>query len=100
MDGDEPQVRDTGLEDRIDLLLAVEPAEESLHLACDEGRLGRFEMHMLAADRTGDNLHGARFVTAPGADADFCKTAPPGREQGRMPAEQSILRQRFLVVRR
>jgi hypothetical protein len=52
----------------------------------------------LAADRTGNDLHGAVLVVAPGADLNPRHAAESGGKQCRVPGEQPIARHRGIAT--
>ena len=58
---------------------------------------GRFVVHALAADGTGDDLHRTCFFGAPVADSDLAHAAASGRKQRSVPSEQALGRERRIV---
>ena len=83
-----------GLEHRFGRGVAVEPLEEPAHLVLEPGGLWRFEVHALAADRAGHDLHRRGPVVTPHADVDRVHAAASGRKERRVPAEEPFFGQR------
>ena len=76
----EPQMRDAGLEDRIDLRPVIEPVQKARHFLFKTRRFWCLEMNPFFADRTRDDLHRAVAVIAPPADRYAPHAATPRRE--------------------
>lgn len=100
MDGQEPQVRDGGVEHQICGRRRVEPLEQRVHLAVDAPCRRRPKVHPLAAHWARHHLHRPACIVAPVADADLLHAAASAGEQRCMPAEQALLGDRLGVVAR
>ena len=90
MDGDKPQMRQPGFQNRGRILYAIEPLQECSHLSVQSLGRRRFVIDTLLADGAGDDLHGTTAVVTLCAGLDLRHAAPPRRKQGRMPVEQSL----------
>ena len=87
MDGDEPEMGECCLDDRIDIRRRFEPSQKARHLTVEPVGGWRFEVNPFAPDRPGHNLHRSGAAIPPCADLDPGYAAAPGRKQGRMPVE-------------
>src|SRR5215208_7096904 len=101
MDGHEPKMRKSGLQDVVQIrggTPLIEPVEKGLHLSVEPVCCRCFEMDTLVPNWTRDNLHWAGAVVAPAAHAHLPHTAATRGKQRCMPSEQAITRERFVVV--
>ena len=93
MDGDEPKMRDSRLEDWINRRGSVEPVDKGFHFGFKLVGVRRTEVNSLAPDGAGHDLHLARFLGAPLADGDLIHATASGGEQRGMPGEETVLGQ-------
>ncbi len=94
MERDEPQMGKAGADQQGLGRCGIEPREKAPDLAGDARGGRRLEMHALPADRPGHDLHRPGRVRAPAADRDPRHPRVAGREQRRMPPEQTGVRDR------
>jgi hypothetical protein len=98
MDGHEPQVTQSRLQDLVDIGVPVEPVEEGLRVPFEPRRWGCHEVDALPADGAGDDLHRPGAVVTPGADPDLPRPAAAGGKQGSVPREKPFGRERPIMV--
>ena len=81
MDGDKPEVGQSGPEHPIHFVGLVEPLEKTCHFPVKPLGRRRLEMHPLMTDRAGNHLHGAGTIITPGPRSNPPQTPVAVREQ-------------------
>ncbi|CAM2154787.1 hypothetical protein PT2222_310052 [Paraburkholderia tropica] len=94
MQRDEPEMAESGLDQRRHLRGRVDPGEKARQLRFETRRGRRFEVHMLTPDRPRHDLHRTGGIVTPGADANRREAGVTGRKQRGVPAEQAFARDR------
>ena len=94
MHGEKAQVRQASLHKEVALGIRVEPCQKSVHKSVDVLGRRRLEVDFLAPDGAAHDLHRRLPVCS---HLDLAQPAVARREQGRVPTEQALMRQRLIA---
>jgi hypothetical protein len=90
MDRDEPQMCQRSFQDRVDVVVTVEPIEKGFHFRVEPVGGGGLVMYAFMSLGAGDNPHRPRRVVAPRSDDDLSHAAATSRKQRCMPTKPPL----------